>query len=131
MDRKIKILVVDDEAPVLGILKSMLTTFGYDVVTSDNGPKGLEIAQTENVDLVMMDVNLPGMDGLMAAFHLRSNPDTRNLPLIVMSGALDPQISDEAFHLGCFHQLAKPFTLMTLKETIAKALAGKTVAKTA
>jgi class 3 adenylate cyclase/CheY-like chemotaxis protein len=84
-----KILVVDDTANNVKLLKDLLTMKGYAVVTASSGPEGLEQIDKEHPDLVLLDVMMPGMNGYDVCRRIRENPATGVLP-VVMVTALDP-----------------------------------------
>jgi class 3 adenylate cyclase/CheY-like chemotaxis protein len=84
-----KILVVDDTANNVKLLKDLLTMKGYAVVTASSGPEGLEQIEKERPDLVLLDVMMPGMNGYDVCRRIRENPATGVLP-VVMVTALDP-----------------------------------------
>jgi adenylate cyclase len=84
-----KILVVDDTANNVKLLKDLLTMKGYAVVTASSGPEGLEQIDKERPDLVLLDVMMPGMNGYDVCRRIRENPATGILP-VVMVTALDP-----------------------------------------
>jgi class 3 adenylate cyclase len=84
-----KILVIDDTANNVKLLKDLLTMKGYAVVTASSGPEGLEQIEKERPDLVLLDVMMPGMNGYDVCRRIRENPATGILP-VVMVTALDP-----------------------------------------
>ena len=89
MTEPTKILVVDDTANNVKLLKDLLTMKGYAVVTASSGPEGLEQIDKERPDLVLLDVMMPGMNGYDVCRRIRENPATGILP-VVMVTALDP-----------------------------------------
>ena len=80
-----RILVVDDDAAILRLLELGLQHEGYTVVTARNGPDALALAQSQAVDLAILDVMMQGMDGLEVCRVLRERPKTANLPIIMLS----------------------------------------------
>ena len=89
MTEPAKILVIDDTANNVKLLRDLLTMKGYTVVTAASGPEGLEQIGKERPDLVLLDVMMPGMNGYDVCRHIRENPATGILP-VVMVTALDP-----------------------------------------
>ena len=79
-----KILVVDDERFIVRMVQANLERAGYEVVTAVDGKDGLEKAELENPDLVVLDVMMPYMDGFEVMQNLRKNPATHELPVIMM-----------------------------------------------
>jgi CheY-like chemotaxis protein len=79
------VLVVDDDDAVRDLLATVLVDVGYDVRTAPNGRDALAIAQRERPDVVVMDVNMPVLDGLSACRRLRDDARTASLPVLIMS----------------------------------------------
>ena len=81
-----KILVVDDEASIVHLLKEDLEQEGYFVVTGFDGQMAIQLAQDHKPDLIILDVNLPHTSGLQAMQAIRRLPQTKNIPIIVLTG---------------------------------------------
>ncbi len=81
-----KILIVDDEKEVAESLASMLRPAGFLALLANNGSDGLNLAKTEHPDLILLDINMPGMDGGDVARVLSDNPKTKNIPIVYISG---------------------------------------------
>jgi two-component system, OmpR family, KDP operon response regulator KdpE len=104
MAAKGRILVVDDEHAILRVLSIKLRVAGYDVITALNGEEALKLVASANPDLLLLDLLLPGMDGLQVMENLRDRSD---LPIIVISAR--PDLAQKALSLGAAYFLAKPF----------------------
>lgn len=116
-----KILIIEDEELLLTALSCYLENESYEVISADNGEKGLELFQSESVDLVLTDLRMPGLSGLdvLKACQTQS-PAT---PVIITSGTGDIRDSVEALRLGASDFLLKPFEEFNLvKHTIQKCL---------
>jgi CheY-like chemotaxis protein len=113
------VLVVDDEVVIAEAVAAVLQDEGYAVLTAANGKDGLARAAEIKPDLVLVDMMMPVMDGEEMSRRLRENPDTRDIPIVVMS-AVHRSLRELPFDHAAF--LPKPFDLDTLLETIAKAL---------
>jgi DNA-binding response OmpR family regulator len=81
-----KILVVDDEPSVRSLLAEFFTPLGYQVITTDDGDKALELAAREEPDVVLLDVVMPGLDGAEVCKALRASERTAPIPVIMMTG---------------------------------------------
>ena len=115
-----KILIVDDDAEIRSLCEDSLSHENYQVMTSANGEDAYELAQSENFDLVLSDIRMPGMDGLELFDNLRKiNPDQT---VIMFSGFGDADAAVEAIKRGAFDYLSKPLILDELKVTIKMAL---------
>ena len=80
-----KILIVDDEPEILNILKARLKTFGFEICTAREGSEAVEKVKTEKPDLIIMDVLMPHMTGFEAMKQIRKDPESSEIPAIVIS----------------------------------------------
>jgi len=114
------ILIVDDEKNYLLILEDLLSGEGYQVVTAESAEKGLEIVVEYDLDAVITDMKMPGMDGMafLERIHIQ-NPD---LPIIMMTAYGSVEKAVEAMRKGAFDYILKPFKNEELKLTVRKAI---------
>jgi two-component system alkaline phosphatase synthesis response regulator PhoP len=104
-----KVLVIDDEIHILHVIALKLRNAGYDVITSQDGRDGLELAQVELPDLIITDYQMPRLSGLELCHRLRRIPSTRAIPALMLTArgfALDPAAMASAGIEMCIH---KPF----------------------
>ena len=87
-----RILIVDDEPRYLRLLEANLRTEGYEVATAQDGVQALDVFSAQPIDLVLLDVMMPRLDGFGVIEQLRQNPETRDLPVIVISAK---ELTDE------------------------------------
>lgn len=113
-----KILVVDDEQPIRETLEMFLREKGYDVVTSDEGGKALEIVQRERPDIVILDIRLPGMGGLEVLQRIREK--TEGIPVIMITAYHDMETTIQAMKLGAYEYIHKPIDVDELEIAIDK-----------
>jgi len=115
-----KILVVDDERLVRWSLRQKCEEWGYQVVEAEAGEPGLRLAQHESPDLILLDVRLPGLNGLQVLEQLKKNGDTASVIMITA----DPQLDDvkSALKLGAYDFIGKPLDFEELRVTIQNAL---------
>ena len=116
-----KILLVDDEQAILHGLKRQLTAQGYDIRTASNGLEALEEIKKNPPELILLDLMMPGMDGLDVTYEVRSKL-RNNVPIIVLSAREEEQKKVEALDLGADDYLTKPFGLDELLARIRVAL---------
>jgi CheY-like chemotaxis protein len=116
------VLAVDDAVDVLSLLEMQLSDFGYDVATAENGREGLEVVRTRRPDVVLLDVAMPIMDGIEMLRRLRADPQTAALPVIALSGKLDPAITERLGALGVRALIHKPHTVAELQARLREAL---------
>jgi CheY-like chemotaxis protein len=92
---KKKILVVDDDPTTLKMLEGILGAAGYDVVRASAGQDAIDLAREQKPDLLVLDIELPGMDGINVAFKLRELPETKNIPIVFLSALMGKEIERE------------------------------------
>jgi DNA-binding response OmpR family regulator/anti-anti-sigma regulatory factor len=109
-----QVLIVDDDATVLGLLDEAFAPDEYDLVVASNGARGLELASTERPDVVLLDALMPGMDGFEVCQRLKANPATMDLPIIFMTACDEPAQRVRAFESGAVDYISKPFEMSEL-----------------
>lgn len=109
MDRQITILVVDDEPDVVTFLQRALESEGYAVVPAYDGLAALDIADADKPDLILLDIMMPMMSGYDVCRQLKSNPQTKMIPVICVTSAQSPDTRDKARDAGAQALLMKPF----------------------
>jgi two-component system NtrC family response regulator len=114
------ILIVDDEKNYLIVLQALLSDVGYEVVTADDARKALEIVRSHDLDLVITDMRMPGMDGM--EFLARLQGQSPELPVIMMTAYATVEKAVEAMKRGAFDYITKPFKNEELKLTVRKAI---------
>ncbi len=115
---QLKVLVVDDEDNIIELIRLGLRYEGFQVEVASNGEQGLVQALRINPDLVILDVMMPGIDGLEVCRRLRSNPTTRDIPVLMLTAK--DEVSDRILGLqtGADDYLTKPFDFYELLERI-------------
>jgi two-component system, OmpR family, phosphate regulon response regulator PhoB len=109
-----RVLVIDDEKDIRQILAYNLGQAGYDVLTADGGEAGWALAQKEKPDLVLLDLMLPDTSGLDVCRRLKSDPSTREIPVIMVTARGDEIDRVVGFELGADDYVAKPFSVREL-----------------
>lgn len=102
-----KILIIEDDLILLNLLRDKLSKAGYSIVSAENGKIGLRMVETENPDLVLLDVILPEMDGMNVLENIRKNPLIAATPVIIISNSGQPVEIEEAEKLGIADYLIK------------------------
>ncbi len=103
-----KILIIDDDIDTLKLVGLMLQKQGYVIVAANNGPQGLEQAEKENPDLILLDVMMPEMDGYEVTKRLRANPVTTNKPILMFTAKTQLDDKVTGFEAGADDYLTKP-----------------------
>ena len=120
-----KILVVDDELDIRTLARASLALVGkHEVVLAASAREGLELARTASPDVVLLDLVMPGMDGVAVMQALRDDPATRAIPIVFLTARAAPAEVARYVALGARGAIEKPFDPMTLSEAIARVLAG-------
>jgi DNA-binding NtrC family response regulator len=115
-----KVLVIDDEQGIRHLLDTLLSRKGYDVVLADGGRKGLELFRRERPDVIVLDLNMPEMDGVAVLQQVRSlNPDQ---PVIILTGAGTPEKEQRVHALGVSEFVEKEFSLHRLGDALKRLL---------
>ena len=120
---KKRILIIEDTEDNRRILRDLLTHAGYDLIEADDGAKGVAMAAEHRPDLILMDIQLPTIDGYEATRQIKANPDLRHIPIVaVTSYALS---GDEAKTMaaGCDGYIAKPMRYKDFLATVDAQLA--------
>ena len=121
------ILIVDDEKNYLLVLSAFLSGEGYETLTASSGTEGLEILETTDLDLVLTDMKMPGMDGIEFLKEIKKK--NRDLPVVMMTAHGTVEKAVEAMQLGAFNFIQKPFKNETLKQMDGKAASTYRVIK--
>jgi CheY-like chemotaxis protein len=120
-----KILIVDDSTETVQMLTAWLQGDGYDTVAVDNGQVALSVAAQEAPDLILMDVNMPVMDGIEACRQLHANPATNTIPVILVSANNPTEARAEGLLAGASDYITKPINLPDLSERAASIIQAK------
>ncbi len=104
-----KILIVDDEEDVVDVVKVVLESEGYEVITSENGKKALEVLKTQHPDLIILDIMMPEMDGVEVCSRLRKMEKMNDVPIVMFSAKLSAVDKKESFDAGADGFITKPF----------------------
>jgi CheY-like chemotaxis protein len=112
------VLLVDDEEFLRRVMKDLLVREGYEVVEAGTGVEALDQVDRHAPDVVVLDLNLPGMDGYSVLSELRSRPATRNIPVVVLTAKGDEDNEVRVFELGADDFLTKPFRAKALSKRL-------------
>ena len=104
------ILVVEDQEDNRRIMRDLLTSVGYEVIEAVTGEDGVATAETQLPDLILMDIQLPGLDGYEATRQIKANPDLEHIPIIVVTSYALSGDDVKAFEAGCNAYVSKPFS---------------------
>jgi two-component system alkaline phosphatase synthesis response regulator PhoP len=113
-----KILVVDDEVYILHILDFSLGAEGFDVVTANNGETAIAKAKQERPSLIVLDIMMPVLDGYETLKRLKADPDTKDIPVILLTAKGRDVDKRLGFEVGATDYIVKPFSPSRLIERI-------------
>jgi two-component system cell cycle response regulator DivK len=105
-----RILAVDDQEDNRRILRDLLTSAGYEVIEATTGEDAVTTAETQVPDLILMDIQLPGIDGYEATRRIKANPRLRQIPLIVVTSYALSGDDAKAYSAGANAYVSKPFS---------------------
>ena len=117
-----RILVVEDNAANLKLVVLMLEGKGYEVLQAEDAETGLRIAREKAPHLILMDMHLPGMDGLAATRLLKGDPATREIKVVALTALAMSGDRERIEAAGCDGYLSKPFHYQQLLETVERSL---------
>lgn len=113
------VLIVDDVPTNVMLVQAILKKEGYTLLTCDSGAKALRIAEEKHPNLMLLDIMMPQMDGYEVLQHLKANPETKNIPVIIMSALSDMQSIVKGYQLGAVEYVTKPFQREELIKRVA------------
>ena len=119
---KKRILIIDDEQELVKALKVRLTVSNYEVLIAYDGIEGLEKAQKEKPDLILLDINMPRMDGFQTLEKLKSDSQMSSIPVIMLTARSQVDDVSSGAKAGALDYIVKPFETAVLLEKIRKAL---------
>jgi DNA-binding response OmpR family regulator len=109
-----KILVVDDEKMIRDLLKEYLVRLGYEIKEAADGEQAIKELGREDFDLLICDIEMPNKDGWQVIKEARSNPKTKDVPVIILTGKGEEDDIVKGYELGTDYYITKPFTYAQL-----------------
>lgn len=113
-ERKPVILIADDDVVFLDFMSTVLEKHSYDVICAEDGDKALQAILHDPVDLVLLDVGMPKWDGIALCRIIKSSPQSRLIPVVLLTGDVDPAVRMEAIEAGADDFLTKPVNMQEL-----------------
>jgi two-component system cell cycle response regulator DivK len=117
-----RILVVEDNPDNRILITDVLTSLDYDVIVAVDGEEGVQKANTEKPDLILMDLSLPQMDGWTATRHIKATPELNHIKIIALTAHAMVGDREKAYEAGCDDYVSKPIDLRELAGKLAKYL---------
>ncbi|MDD5583895.1 MAG: response regulator [Candidatus Omnitrophica bacterium] len=125
MPEKKRIFIADDDQVVLDSLQKLLAISGFEVAVSLTSKGMVEAIKSFHPHLILLDLLMPGVGGLEICEFLNNDKDTKNIPIIILSGLAKDEDIKKAYHLGIIDYITKPYDFNTLLKAINKAIAYK------
>ena len=113
-----RILVVEDQEDLRGVLRTLLTGSGYAMLEAVDGETGVARAKSDRPDLILMDIQMPVLDGYEATRRIKADPDLKGIPVIAVSSFAMKGDEEKARAAGCDHYVTKPYSPMQLLRVI-------------
>ena len=117
-----RILVIEDQEDNRRIVRDLLTSVGYEIIEAVTGKEGVAAAASHVPDLILMDIQLPGLDGYEATRRIKDNPVLRHIPIIAVTSYALSGDDVKAFAAGCDGYVSKPFSPRALLAKIREFL---------
>lgn len=126
-EKKYKILLVEDEENLRELLKYQLENAGYQVITAKDGLEALSLARKHNIDLIILDLMLPKLDGYTVCRLLKFSEQYRKIPLIMATARTNPEDKERGLEMGADFYLTKPLDSQELLDKIKELLKPKEI----
>jgi two-component system, cell cycle response regulator DivK len=120
-----RILVVDDQEDLRGVLRDLVIGSGYTVIEAADGEAGVAKAKSDRPDLILMDIQMPVMDGYEATRLIKVDPNLKPIPIVAVSSFAMKGDEEKARGAGCDHYVTKPYSPMQLLRLIRGLLGDK------
>jgi two-component system cell cycle response regulator DivK len=117
-----RVLIVEDNTISMEFLRELVEAEGHRVLPATSGSEALSLARAEHPDLILMDIQLPGIDGLTVTRALKAQQDTREIPIVGISAYALQEDIDRAFEAGCIAYLPKPLDMPRFLDLIKRLL---------
>ncbi|OGS28033.1 MAG: hypothetical protein A2297_02090 [Elusimicrobia bacterium RIFOXYB2_FULL_48_7] len=117
-----RILVVDDDQDAVDTTRETLEYGGYDVICANDGEKGLELARSEQPDMVVLDIMMSGMNGFIVCAKLKADPETKHIPVLMLTAKDLGEDVEKALEMGADWYVTKPYDIQYLLRNVKKLL---------
>ncbi|MFQ5850684.1 MAG: response regulator [Candidatus Binatia bacterium] len=119
-----RVLLVEDHPDIREVLTRQIESMGFAVIPAKHGREGVQKAFEEKPHLILMDILMPEMDGIEATRIIRSNPETKDIPIVAATALFIKSDLKSCIEAGCNDYILKPFTLQELQGKIEEFIAG-------
>lgn len=119
-----KILIIDDDVDMASMMGEILATRDFEVVLAHDGIRAIEKSNKEKVDLILLDIRMPFFSGFWFCDAFKQKPETKDIPVVIVSALSTPEDIEKAYRLGAAGYLTKPFKATELLEVVEKITAA-------
>jgi two-component system, cell cycle response regulator len=119
-----KVLIIDDSTTTRAVVKVYLSGHSLEFLEASNGTEGLQLARESQPDAIIIDLKMPGMDGMTFCRRVRAEPGIKSTPIILITGVRGPEVRTEALRAGASVFLTKPIDVPTLAKVILSYVGG-------
>jgi DNA-binding response OmpR family regulator len=119
---KRKLLVVDDDVALVEMLKDHFEFEGFEVFKAFDGAAAIEMTLSKKPDLILLDINMPGMDGLEACRRLKEDAETKAIPILMLSADTHLKMKQQILAIGATACMMKPFTIDAITAAVCELL---------
>ena len=116
------ILIVEDDQKILKLIRDILQVSGYETIEATNGKQGVDMAKDKKPNLILMDIQMPVMDGLEATKILKTDVQTKDIPIIALTAYAMEGDKDKVLGAGCDGYITKPLEAKSFRKTVAEYL---------
>ncbi len=113
-----KVLVIEDNKINMKLVRTLLQIGKYEIIEAEDAETGIELAKKEHPDMILMDIQLPGIDGFEATAILKSQPDTKDIPIVALTSYAMDGDKKKAKEVGCNGYICKPIDTRTFLDEI-------------
>ena len=123
MDKK-TILIIEDDEMNMRLIRSVLQLGKCRILEAESAEKGIQLAREHRPDLILMDIRLPGMNGLEATRVIKDDPDLGRIPVVALTAYAKKEVEGEAIDAGCSALLPKPIDTTSFRKAVAMILSA-------
>jgi CheY-like chemotaxis protein len=120
--QKPAVLIVDDQPFYTTMFRGVLEQHGFRVLVANSGPDGLKLAKNHKPDIIVLDIEMPGMDGFAVCQKLKEDADVKDIPVMILTGTNNPKMNEKSFKAGADITALKALSSERLVNTIRIAL---------
>jgi len=116
------VLVIEDNELNIKLVRSLLKLEGYQIIETENAEEGIDLARNHHPDLILMDIQLPGMDGLSATEIILKDQNLKDIPIVALTSYAMEGDREKVLAAGCVEYISKPIDIRAFSKTIAECI---------